>query len=107
VTSQKYTCIWAGKVIKMILATLRPKILENGPEPEFLRNFEPNLDVYIVDFIDVWFDLSQGGFYIPVLASVLVPTEMYKPSRVSFILEYACISHLDSFLRDLSLILIV
>jgi hypothetical protein len=26
----------------MILATPGPKIPENGPEPEFLRNFEPS-----------------------------------------------------------------
>jgi hypothetical protein len=27
--------------LKMILATSGPKIPENGPEPEFLQNFEP------------------------------------------------------------------
>lgn len=53
------------------------------------------------------FDFSQGGLYIPMLVGELISTETCKPSRVSSVMEHACISHLDSIVRDLSLILIV
>jgi hypothetical protein len=38
----------------MIPATLEPKILENGPEPEFLRNFEPSLELNLPTVFSSW-----------------------------------------------------